>query len=134
MKELGFGQPHGCSSGVGVGGLSPPPQPPCLAAQSLPLWAWLIPQGPQEAPPRAPLGLVAPSSSRASPAASAVEMLRGTFPSSLASPRGRTGKVEPDVARGAGRCPEPLRKASLLVCLHCQQGQGRCQEGPDSRL
>lgn len=39
--------------------------------------------------------------------------------------------MKPDVAHGAGRCPGLLRKASLLVCLHCQRAQGRCQEGPD---
>lgn len=39
--------------------------------------------------------------------------------------------MKPDVAHGAGRGPGLLRKASLLVCLPCQQAQGRCQEGPD---
>lgn len=39
--------------------------------------------------------------------------------------------MKPDVAHGAGRCPGLLRKSSLLVCLHCQQTQGRCQEELD---
>lgn len=39
--------------------------------------------------------------------------------------------MKPDVAHEAGRCPGLPRKASLLVCLHCQPAQGRCQEGPD---
>lgn len=39
--------------------------------------------------------------------------------------------MKPDVAREAGRCPGLPRKASLLVCLHCQQAQGRCQERQD---
>ena len=37
--------------------------------------------------------------------------------------------MKPDVACGAGRCPDLPRKA--CVCLHCQQAHGRCQEGQD---
>lgn len=43
--------------------------------------------------------------------------------------KGRMRKVKPDVAHGASRCPGLPRKASLFVCLYCQQAQGRCQEG-----
>lgn len=39
--------------------------------------------------------------------------------------------MKPDVACEAGSCLGLPRKASLLVCLHCQQDQGRCQEGLD---
>lgn len=37
--------------------------------------------------------------------------------------------MKPDVACGAGRCPDLSRKA--CVCLHCQQAHGRCQERQD---
>ena len=37
--------------------------------------------------------------------------------------------MKPDVACGAGRCPDLSRKA--CVCLHCQQAHGRCQEQQD---
>lgn len=39
--------------------------------------------------------------------------------------------MKPDVACEAGSCLGLPRKASLSVCLHCQQDQGRCQEGLD---